>query len=51
VVRSPAALRPGDRLVTTVAEGEVRSTVDDGAVDDGVQDVGVQDVGVQDGAG
>ena len=28
VVRSPVALRPGDTLVTTVAEGEVRSTVD-----------------------
>jgi exodeoxyribonuclease VII large subunit len=29
VVRSPAAVQPGDRLVTTVAEGEVHSTVED----------------------
>jgi exodeoxyribonuclease VII large subunit len=28
VVRSPAAVAPGDRLVTTVAEGELHSTVD-----------------------
>jgi exodeoxyribonuclease VII large subunit len=35
VVRSPAAVGPGDHLVTTVAEGVVHSTVDDG-VDDGV---------------
>src|SRR5262245_14478660 len=28
VVRSPSAVRPGDRLVTTVAEGQVHSTVD-----------------------
>jgi exodeoxyribonuclease VII large subunit len=33
VVRSPAAVGPGDHLVTTVAEGEVHSTVDD-VVDD-----------------
>jgi len=36
-VRSPAAVGPGDHLVTTVAEGEVHSTVDD-VVDDVVDD-------------
>ena len=37
VVRSASAVGPGDRLVTTVADGEVRSTVD-ASVEEGVDE-------------